>query len=60
VGGFGSAVADMLADAGMNEVRLRRLGIGDEFVQAGGTDVLQAQWNLNADGIAESVRGLLG
>ncbi len=59
-GGFGSAVAEMLADAGMHEVRLRRLGIGDEFVQAGGNDLLLAQWNLNADGIAESVRGLLG
>jgi len=59
-GGFGSAVAEMLADAGMNDVRLRRLGIGDEFVQAGETDLLLAQWNLNADGIAKSVRGLLG
>ena len=58
-GGFGSAVAEALVDAGMRDVRLRRLGIGDEFVQAGGTSVLLAQWNLTPEGIAEAVRDLL-
>lgn len=58
-GGFGSAVAEALADAGLSDVRLRRLGIGDEFVQAGSTSVLLSQWNLTPEGIAEAVRDLL-
>jgi 1-deoxy-D-xylulose-5-phosphate synthase len=56
IGGFGSAVAEMLQDAGMADVRLRRLGIGDEFVPAGETSILLDQWGLNADGIADAVR----
>jgi 1-deoxy-D-xylulose-5-phosphate synthase len=59
-GGFGSAVAAMLADAGMTSVSLRRIGIGDEFVPAGNTDILLDRWNLNAEGIAETVREICG
>ncbi|MBD3291943.1 MAG: 1-deoxy-D-xylulose-5-phosphate synthase, partial [Armatimonadia bacterium] len=59
-GGFGSAIAAMLADAGMTDVRLRRLGIGDEFVPAGNTDILLDRWNLNADGIARAAREIRG
>lgn len=60
IGGFGAAVAEMLADAGLTEVRLRRLGIGDQFVPAGDTTILLDRWHLTADGIAGQVRDLLG
>jgi 1-deoxy-D-xylulose-5-phosphate synthase len=56
IGGFGSAVAEMLEDAGLTDVKLRRLGIGDEFVPAGDTSILLDHWGLNADGIANTVR----
>jgi 1-deoxy-D-xylulose-5-phosphate synthase len=56
IGGFGSAVAEMLEDAGMTDVQLRRLGIGDEFVPAGDTSILLDQWDLTADGIAKNAK----
>ncbi|MGD9495289.1 MAG: 1-deoxy-D-xylulose-5-phosphate synthase [Armatimonadota bacterium] len=58
-GGFGSAVVELLADAGLGGVAVRRLGIGDEFVPAGDRAALLAGWSLSAGGIADAVRGLL-
>jgi 1-deoxy-D-xylulose-5-phosphate synthase len=54
-GGFGAAVAEVLAD---EEVRtpLLRLGIPDQFLQHGKRDVLLAELGLDAVGIAERVR----
>ncbi|MGM0491979.1 MAG: 1-deoxy-D-xylulose-5-phosphate synthase [Armatimonadota bacterium] len=60
IGGFGSAVAEMLEDAGLTDVKLRRLGIGDEFVPAGDTSILLDRYDLNADGIADAVRQIRG
>ncbi len=59
-GGFGSAVVEMLADAGLSEVRLRRIGIGDEFVPGGDKEILLEQWGLTPGGIAAAARELLG
>lgn len=59
-GGFGSAVVELLADAGLSGTKVARLGIGDEFVPAGDVELLLSQWSLTADGIAEAVRALLG
>ena len=56
IGGFGSGVAEMLEDADMRDVRLRRVGIGDEFVPAGDTSILLDQWGLTVDGIAKAAR----
>ncbi len=58
-GGVGSAVAEMLEDAGLDGVRLKRLGIEDEFVPAGDTEILRERYNLTADGIADAVREML-
>ena len=60
IGGFGSAVAEMLEDAGLSDVRLRRLGLTDEFVPAGDTSILLDLYDLTADGIAEAVREIRG
>lgn len=58
-GGFGAAVAEMLADRDIEQVHLHRLGIGDEFVPAGDTPILLKRWNLTPEGIAEAVRETL-
>src|SRR5215216_2101501 len=57
-GGFGSAVAEVLAD---DEVAtpLLRLGIPDEFLPHGKREVLLAELGLDAVGIAERVRKAL-
>lgn len=59
-GGFGSAVVEALADAGLTGARVTRLGIGDEFVPGGDTEQLLAERSLTAGGIADAVRALLG
>jgi len=54
-GGFGAAVAEVLAD---EEVRtpLLRLGLPDQFLQHGKRDALLAELGLDAVGVAERVR----
>jgi 1-deoxy-D-xylulose-5-phosphate synthase len=54
-GGFGSAVAEALAD---EEIRtpLLRLGIPDRFLRHGKRDALLAELGLDPVGIAERVR----
>ena len=54
-GGFGSAVAEVLADE-ESHTPLLRLGLPDQFLQHGKRDVLLAELGLDAVGIAERVR----
>jgi 1-deoxy-D-xylulose-5-phosphate synthase len=58
VGGFGSAVAELLADAGVR-VPLARLGVNDRFVEHGGQAALLSDLGLDAEGVARSARELL-
>lgn len=50
-GGFGAAVCEVLADAGVHAVTVRRLGIPDEFVSHGWTEELRARCGIDAAGI---------
>ena len=59
-GGFGSSIANLLQEAGMSEVRVRSIGISDEFVEQGTQATLRAKYGLNAEGIAREVLSLLG
>jgi len=51
-GGFGSMVLELLQRAGETEVRVKRLGIPDEFVTHGTQDILRSLYHLDAPGIA--------
>jgi len=51
-GGFGSAVLSLLSDT--NDIHVLRLGIPDEFVEHGPQNLLRANYNLDAEGIARS------
>ncbi len=53
-GGFGSAVLETLADAGL-EAQVLRLGLPDAFVGHGTVEGLLSMLELDAHGIAESV-----
>jgi 1-deoxy-D-xylulose-5-phosphate synthase len=57
-GGFGSAVAECLADAGM-AVPLLRLGVADRLAQHGPAGRLLREEGLDTGGIAESVLGFV-
>jgi len=57
-GGFGAAVAEVLADHGITEVPLARLGIGDSFVPCGDRGALLAQSSLDREGIVRAAAAL--
>ncbi|KLU61374.1 1-deoxy-D-xylulose-5-phosphate synthase [Peptococcaceae bacterium CEB3] len=58
-GGMGSAVLEVLADRGVTDVRVERLGY-DDFVEQGPTAVLQQSQGLSVKGILAAADRLLG
>jgi 1-deoxy-D-xylulose-5-phosphate synthase len=52
-GGFGSAVLELLEKAGIPDIKVKRLGIPDEFVAHGTQSFLRSSYNLDAKGIAQ-------
>jgi 1-deoxy-D-xylulose-5-phosphate synthase len=59
-GGFGSAVLEAAADAGLDTRHLRRLGIPDRFIEHGERGELLADLGLDAMGIAAACREARG
>ena len=55
-GGFGSAVVEALADAGLDSVQVLRIGMPDQFVEHGTADAQRRRLGLDARGIARQVR----
>jgi 1-deoxy-D-xylulose-5-phosphate synthase len=58
-GGFGAAVMERATELGLTDVEFHRIGIPDEYVHHGAQDVLRAQYDLHAEGIARRVRTFL-
>lgn len=59
VGGFGSAVLELLSDVKLQGVTVERLGLPDRFVECGNSDSLRCRLGLDATCIAETVKALL-
>lgn len=59
-GGFGSAVAEMLADRGLSAVRVVRMGLPDTFVEHGSQELLLVRYGLTPEAVAQNVVRLLG
>ncbi|MBE9486833.1 MAG: 1-deoxy-D-xylulose-5-phosphate synthase [Desulfuromonadales bacterium] len=57
-GGFGTAVLELLSDAGMS-VPIRRIGIPDEFVEQGTQAELRAMLGIDADGLVATIHQAL-
>jgi hypothetical protein len=55
-GGFGSAIMERCEQLGITNVDFHRIGIPDEYVHHGAQDVLRAQYDLNAEGIAKRAK----
>ena len=51
-GGFGSAVLELLYDNGMQDVKVKRLGIPDSFIEHGSQAQLRKDVGIDAAGIA--------
>ena len=54
-GGFGSAVLEALAEAGMDDVSVHRIGMPDNFIEHGTADDQRHNLRLDAEGIAQQV-----
>jgi len=59
-GGFGAAVMERVQQLGIAGVSFHRIGIPDEYVHHGAQDVLRAQYDLDAKGIAKRVGAFVG
>jgi len=59
-GGFGSAVLEATADAGIDASRVRRLGIPDHYIEHGERDELLADLGMDAVGIVDACKELAG
>ncbi len=55
-GGLGSAVAELLADAGLTGICLKRLGIPDHFVPHGNRALLEAECGIDCRSIMSAAR----
>ena len=58
-GGFGSAVLEAVADAGIPTGHVRRLGVPDQFIEHAERNELLADLGLDAAGIAKTCRALV-
>jgi len=58
-GGFGAAVLELLEKAEAPDVKVKRLGIPDEFVTHGKQDFLRSLYHLDAPGIAKECADFL-
>ena len=58
-GGFGSAVLELLFDNGRHDVKIKRLGIPDHYVEHGSQAQLRKDLGIDADGIAAAVEGFV-
>lgn len=59
VGGFGSAVAEVMAELD-HKAKLHRIGINDFYcIEVGSQAYLREQVGINADGIVKKVKGVL-
>jgi 1-deoxy-D-xylulose-5-phosphate synthase len=54
-GGFGSAVLEALAEAGLDHIPVHRIGMPDAFVEHGTAAAQRQRLHLDAQGIAEQV-----
>lgn len=58
-GGFGSAVSELLKTNGDTDCSMLSIGIPDEFVPHGNTDILKKELQLDEDGILQQISSFL-
>jgi 1-deoxy-D-xylulose-5-phosphate synthase len=56
IGGFGSAVMELLEENRIHDVRVLRLGFPDRLIEHGGQSLLLAKYGIDADGIYARVK----
>ena len=59
IGGFGSSVLGLIQASGMSDVRVKSIGIPDEFVDQGNPSALRSGYGLDAPGIARRILAMV-
>jgi 1-deoxy-D-xylulose-5-phosphate synthase len=57
-GGFGSSVLALLQEQGITDVRVKNIGLPDEFIEHGTPEQLRQKYGLDAEGIYKQVMEL--
>ncbi len=57
-GGFGSSVVDLLQKSGVSDIRVKSIGLPDEFIEQGEQAIIRSKYSLDAKGIAQEVLSL--
>jgi 1-deoxy-D-xylulose-5-phosphate synthase len=58
-GGFGSAVLEFLADEGLGDIRVKRMGVPDRFIPHGTQDELRKLCGFDKDAITQATLQLV-
>ena len=58
-GGFGSAVLECLADAGITDINVRRLGLPDRFVEQGAQALLRKEVGLDTESVIQAATDMV-
>jgi 1-deoxy-D-xylulose-5-phosphate synthase len=53
--GFGNSVVDLLQKSGISDIRVKSIGIPDEFVEQGTQAILRSKYGLDTEGIVKQV-----
>jgi 1-deoxy-D-xylulose-5-phosphate synthase len=59
-GGFGSAILEMYADHGVTDLRFKRIGINDQFVEHGPQNILRKDYKVDAAAVYAAGLDLYG
>lgn len=60
MGGFGSAVLELLEREGIKDIDVRRIGLPDTFVEHGAPTILKELYGLSSAHLKEVIRDMLG
>lgn len=60
IGGFGSAVLEMVERQGIKGVQVLRVGLPDRFIEHGAAKVLREEYGLSAEGIVNTINDYFG
>jgi len=58
-GGFGSAVLELIADSGISGIQVKRIGIGDVFVEHGTQNILRNKHGVDSTAIEDAARAIM-
>ncbi len=59
MGGFGSAILEELSNMGLGDVKVKRLGIPDRFIEHGSQQLLRKQVGLDVDSVVSACKELV-